>query len=188
MHIIDSLGSEDVWQELLCDKIGEYLLSLNPAVHISKPGEKWEFRGFCYWNGDIDLSENTIRKMKGKIKRKAHALCRWQKHKGLSGEKAAKRFIKAMNHKFFDNGTDKCFSWSRWFFPNLTTNKGLKVIDEYMQQYIRYCVTGRHYKGNFCISYAQMKEWGYRNLVHEFYSFKKITEKNGKLIDKTKML
>lgn len=166
----DSLEELQEYQKILYDQIKAHHLSLNPAkVRISKPGEAWEFLGFCYKDGEIDLSENTLRKMKGKIKRKAHALCRWQRKKELSGEKAAKGFIKAMNYKFFDSGDGTDFTWSRWFFPNLTTDKGLKEIDAYMQQYIRYCVTGRHYKGNYRISYEQMKEWGYRNLVHEFY-------------------
>ncbi len=147
-------------------------LTLNPQkVHISQPGELWEFLGFCYQNGRVDLSENTKRKIKGKIKRKAHALRRWQAKKGLSGEKAAKGFIRAMNHKFFDKGEGTDFCWSRWFFPNLTTVAGLKEIDACMQQYIRYCVTGRHYKGNYRISYEQMKQWGYRSLVHEYYNY-----------------
>lgn len=157
-------------QQQLYAKIEEHYLTLNPAkVQISKPGGTWEFLGFCYQNGRVDLSENTKRKIKGKIKRKAHALKRWQIKKGLSGEKAAIGFIRAMNHKFFDCGEGADFSWSRWFFPNLTTDAGLKEIDSYMQQYIRYCVTGRHYKGNYRISYEQMKKWGYRNLVHAFY-------------------
>lgn len=154
----------------LYDWIESSHLQLNPAkVYISNPGEGWEFLGFSYRNGEVDLSENTKRKIKGKIKRKAHALRRWQAKKGLSGEKAAKGFIKAMNHKFFDDGKGMEFSWCRWFFPNLTTDTGLREIDTYMQQYIRYCVTGRHYKGNYRITYEQMKEWGYRNLVHEYY-------------------
>ena len=90
----------------------------------------------------------------------------------MSGDKAAKGFIKAMNHKFFDCGDGTEFSWTRWFFPNLTTADGLAEIDVYMQQYIRYCVTGRHYKGNYRVTYEQMKEWGYRNLVHEYYAHK----------------
>ena len=105
---------------------------------------------------------------------KQHISKRGQSRKGLSGEKDAKGFIKAMNHKFFDAGDGTDFSWSRWFFPNLTTDRGLKEIDGCMQQYIRYCVTGRHYKGNYRISYQQMKEWGYRNLVHEFYEWHSI--------------
>lgn len=159
----------------LYEWIARLHLTLNPQkVHISQPGESWEFLGFCYQNGRVDLSENTKRKIKGKIKRKAHALRRWQAKKGLSGEKAAKGFIRAMNRKFFDRGEDTDFCWGRWFFPNLTTDAGLKEIDAYMQQYIRYCVTGRHYKGNYRISYEQMKEWGYRSLVHEYYNYPRV--------------
>lgn len=169
----DSIEDLNRYQEILYKGIEEHHLSLNPSkVHISTPGEMWEFLGFCYRNEQVDLSDNTKRKIKGKIKRKAQALRRWQIKKGLSGEKAAKGFIKAMNHKFFDSGDGTEFSWSRWFFPNLTTADGLAEIDDYMQQYIRYCVTGRHYKGNYRISYERMKEWGYRNLVHEYYGSK----------------
>ena len=74
-----------------------------------------------------------------------------------------------MNYKFFTVDKSTEFTWSRWFFPNLTTDNGLKEIDAYMQQYIRYCVTGKHSKGNYRITYEQMKNWGYRNLVHEYY-------------------
>ncbi|MDE5952451.1 MAG: hypothetical protein K2H12_12855, partial [Acetatifactor sp.] len=59
------------------------------------------------------------------------------------------------------------FTWSRWFFPLLTTDRGLREIDAYMQEYIRYTVTGRHYKGNYRISYGQLQSWGYVSLVHE---------------------
>ncbi len=158
------------FQEVLYGWIERSHLLLNPAkVTISSPGEGWEFLGFFYRDGEVDLSENTKRKIKGKIKRKAHALRRWQAKKGLSGEKAAKGFIRAMNRKFFCGEGSGDFSWCRWFFPNITTDTGLREIDAYMQQYIRYCVTGRHYKGNYRIRYQQMKDWGYRNLVHEYY-------------------
>lgn len=161
-------------QTSLYSQIAENRLSLNPSkVHISVPGEPLEFLGFCFADGRVDLSENTKRKIKGKIRRKAHALRRWQKKKGLDGEKAAKGFIHAMNHKFYASEEGTEFTWSRWFFPNLTTDAGLHEIDTYMQQYIRYTCTGRHYKGNYRISYEQLKAWGYRSLVHEYYLFKK---------------
>lgn len=157
-------------KDILYRRLDALHLSLNPGkVHISLPGEPWEFLGFSYLNGQIDLSEHTLYKIKGKIRRKAHALRRWQQKKGLSGEKAAKGFIHAMNHKFYNDNDDNSFTWSRWFFPNLTTTKGLKEIDAYMQQYIRYTVTGRHSKSNYRIRYEKLKEWGYRSLVHEYY-------------------
>lgn len=166
----DSMEALQCEKDRLFGRLNMLGLSVNPSkVHVNLPGEGWEFLGFAYAAGRIDLSQNTIRKMKGKIKRKSHALRRWQRRKGLDGGKAARGFIRAMNHKFYDSGDGTDFCWSRWFFPNLTTDKGLKILDAYMQQYIRYTVTGRHYKGNYRITYAQMKEWGYRSLVHEFY-------------------
>ena len=151
-----------------------YYLEINPEKEkISKPGEVWEFLGFAYIDGRLDLSDNTKRKIKAKIKRKANALRRWQRKKQLSPEKAAIGFIRAMNGKFYGRENHEDFTWNRWFFPNLTVDAGLKEIDLYMQKYIRYTVTGRHYKGNYRISYEQLKKWGYRSLVHEYYLYKK---------------
>ena len=89
-----------------------------------------------------------------------------------------------MNRKFYGSGSEEAadrdeFTWNRWFFPNLTVDAGLKEIDAYMQQYIRYAVTGRHYKGNYRISYEALKEWGYRSLVHEYYEWRKKDDKGG---------
>lgn len=163
-------------QACLYEYIETHKLAINPSkVHLSNPGEPFDFLGFSFHDYKVDLSDVTIQKMKDKIKRKAHSLRRWQQKKELSGDRAAKGFIKAMNRKFYDNGEGTEFSWSRWFFPCLTTDEGLKEIDAYMQQYVRYCVTGRHYKGNYRITYEQMKDWGYRSLVHEYYKQFKAT-------------
>lgn len=166
----DSMEELEIYKQQLYEKIAEHHLSLNPQkVAVSKPGEAFEFLGFRIDCGQVDLADGTMLKIKAKIKRKAHALRRWQTKKQVSGERAAKGFMKAMNRKFYDSGDGTEFSWSRWFFPCLTTDERLKEIDAYMQQYIRFCVTGRHYKGNYRITYEQMKEWGYRSLVHEYY-------------------
>lgn len=162
------------YKELFYELLKEHGLIINPKkVAEISPGEKLDFLGFSYENGKLDLSDNTRKKIKGKIKRKAEALRRWQRKKGLSPEKAAVGFINAMNKKFFGYGDEDEFTWERWFFPNLTVTDGLKEVDHYMQQYIRYCVTGRHYKGNYRIKYEEMKKWGYVNLVHAYYEFRK---------------
>ena len=90
----------------------------------------------------------------------------------LTSDKAAIGFIRAMNRKFYGCEKEDDFTWSRWFFGNLNTDKGLKEIDAYMQEYIRYTVTGRHYKGNYRIKYDKLKQWGYKSLVHEYYKQK----------------
>ena len=171
----DSEDDIKKYQYKIFEIINQNKLTINlDKTKLCKPKEEWEFLGFSYDNGEIDLSSNTIRKMKAKIKRKAHALRRWADRKNLSGERAARGFIKAMNKKLYTykyqevRGTE--FSWSRWFFPCITTDKGLKIIDEYLQKYIRYAVTGRHYKGNYKISYDKLKEWGYRNLINEYWN------------------
>ena len=174
----DSKEQLMVYKEKLYKIINDHGLSINPDKEkLYMPHEKWEFLGFSYYEGRLDLSENTLRKTKAKIKRKAEALRRWQRKKGLSEDKAAIGFIRAMNKKFYGKEAEDDFTWSRWFFPNITSDEGLKQVDHYMQEYIRYCVTGRHYKGNYRITYEQMKTWGYKSLVHEYYSGK------GKKID-----
>lgn len=171
----DSLQELKMRKKQLYDRLETARLELNPAkVHISMPGDAFEFLGFSFQDGRVDLSAATILKMKGKIKRKAHALRRWQEKKKLPSDRAAKGFIKAMNRKLYDSGDGTEFSWSRWFFPCLTTDNGLKEIDAYMQQYVRYCCTGRHYKGNYRIAYEQIKQWGYKSLVHEYYEYHKL--------------
>ena len=152
------------------EQLQKLKLQINPTkVAITSPGDPWSFLGFTYNNGTIDLSDVTKQKIKAKIKRKANALRRWQKRKNLSPDKAAIGFINAMNRKFYGSGGEDEFTWNRWFFPHLTVSTGLHEIDLYMQEYIRYTITGRHYKGNYRITYDELKAWGYKSLVNEYF-------------------
>jgi len=163
--------------QLLINHITGKGLSLNPdKLTIKKPGEPWEFLGFCYKDGEIDLSEITKNKLKAKIRRKAHSLYRWRIKKDADFERTAKAMIRTFNKKFYDDSDENRFTWSRWFFPVLTTSDGLKELDAYLIQYIRYLATGRHYKGNYRITYDTIKELGFRSLVHEYYAFCKNTK------------
>ena len=158
------------YQNALFGMLKELRLTINPdKLQVTEPGEGFTFLGFSFRGPEIDLSDVTLRKIKGKIHRKADTMRRWQRRRNLSPEKAAVGFIHAMNNKFFSDPDEDDFTWCRWFFPVITTDKSLKIIDLYMQDYIRYCVTGRHYKGNYRIPYEQLKAWGYRSLVHEYY-------------------
>lgn len=148
-------------------------LSLNEdKVSIIKPHETWEFLGISYKEGVIDLSNITKTKIQAKIKRKAHALYRWRLRKDATFEQTAKVFIRVFNKKFFDETDENSFTWSRWFFPMINTDITLKKIDDYLIQYIRYLYKGRHYKGNYKITYEQIKALGFRSLVNEYYKTK----------------
>ena len=170
-------GTEDKLEKAkdeLFDRLSQDRLSLNQdKLRFYRPGEAVEYLGLSIGQGKTDLSEMTKKKMKDKMRRKAHALRRWCIEKKLPPQRGAKGFITAMNRKLYVCSDDNSFSWSRWFFPNITTDEGLKELDAYMQQYVRWCISGRHYKGNYRISYEDMKKWGYKSLVHEYHSGRK---------------
>jgi len=50
-------------------------------------------------------------------------------------------------------------------------SEGFRIIDDYMQEYLRYLYSGRHYKGNYKITYEMLKKIGYHNLVNEYYKY-----------------
>ena len=169
----DTAEDAEFYKNKLTEIITKRGLEINPKkCSVTDPGESWEFLGFGYVNGKIDLSRVTKQKIKGKIKRKAKALYRWRMKKNLSYDKAAKALIKHFNYKFYDDMREGDFSWSRWFFPALTTSNGLKEIDEYLIEYIRYLYSGRHYKGNYKFKYDEIKRLGFRSLVNEYYKIK----------------
>ena len=158
----------------MLDFLKEYRLEVNPdKERIYSPDEPFEFLGFrCHGNA-IDISEAVRTKMKGKIRRAARSLLRWRAAKGVSAEQAMKALIRKFNAKFFEGDDPDSLSWSRWFFPVINRTEGLKEIDSYFQQYIRYLSTGRHTKANYRVRYKDLKSLGYRSLVHEFYLYKR---------------
>ena len=54
---------------------------------------------------------------------------------------------KKYNKKFYGMEEDD-LSWKYWFFPTINTDKSLKIVDRYMQDWQRYIVTGVHNKKN----------------------------------------
>ena len=150
--------------------ITEYGLDINKdKEYIAAPGKAWEFLGMSYQEGVIDLSEATKAKLKGKIRRKARALRRWMLRKGASPGRAQQAFIRSLNRKFYDSRDSHDLTWTRWFFPLLTTSAGIQEIDHYLQQYARYIPTGRFNGANYRVDYRGLKALGFRSLVHEYY-------------------
>jgi hypothetical protein len=145
----------------------------NSKERISAPGEAWEFLGFSYCRGTIDLAAVTQDKLKGKIRRKARALRRWMLRKEARPEHAMKVMIRVFNRKLFDGGAAHELTWSRWFFPLLTTAQSLQQLDAYLQQYTRWIATGKHSKANYRTTYATLKDLGLRTLVNEYHKWHK---------------
>ena len=154
--------------------LAQYHLEVNPDKEkVYSPNEAYEFLGFKCHGHDIDISEATKQKMKGKISRKARALLQWSHKNHIDSEKAMKALINYFNRKFFESDDPETLTWSRWFFPVINQTDGLKEIDHYLQQYIRFISTGKHNKTNFRVNYERLKALGYKSLVNEYYNYKK---------------
>ncbi len=149
-------------------------LAVNPDKEsFSLPEEGWTFLGFSYREGVVDIAAATVEKLKKKMRRKTRALARWRDRNELEGERAAKAFIRIFNRKLLENGADNELTWSLWFFSVINTDASLKIIDAYAQECIRFLVSGKRTKARFGVRYENMKELGYRSLVHEYYAYEK---------------
>ena len=158
------------YKDQMCHFLAQYHLEVNhDKEKIYTPDEAYEFLGFKCHDHDIDISEATKKKMKGKISRKARSLLRWSHKNRIEPEKAMKGLINYFNRKFFESDDPETLTWSRWFFPVINQTEGLKEIDHYLQQYIRFLSTGKHNKSNYRVDYEKLKELGYRSLVNEYY-------------------
>ena len=166
------------YKALLGDYFTRYRLEVNPdKEHIYRPGEPYEFLGFRSDGCKIGVSGATIKKMKGKISRKARSLDRWASKKGKPRIQAMKAMINCFNAKFFEGDDPETLSWSRWFFPVINSTEGLEEIDHYLQDNIRFLATGKRNKANYRVRYDDLKTLGYRSLVNEYYKYKIDDEK-----------
>lgn len=156
--------------EFIESTLEEHGLSVNQKKCCqTKPGEKWEYLGFSFCEGVVDISDIAMQKMKGKLKRKARAIYRWKEQNQKMDEYAVRAYIKYFNRKFFDNPVQNEITWCRWYFPIINTDKSLHEIDHYMQSHARYLVTGKYTKANYNLRYEKMRELGYRSLVNAYY-------------------
>ena len=156
------------------DFLAKYHLVVNPEkVNVTGPGEKWNYLGIEFDNGKIGLSPATLKKIKGKIRRKARSIHRWKIRKEADDKKAMSVFSRVLNRKFFGRDSKDDFTWTRWFFPLITGDNDLKAIDAYIQEYMRYVCSGRFNKANYRTRYCDLKTCGYRNLVNEYHRYRR---------------
>lgn len=170
----ENLENLEEYKQYIYSVIERKELTVNPSKeNLFLPHQPWHFLGFEYCDGIIDLSDVTVQKIKDKIRRKARAVYRWKIRKDKTTEHAIKVMIRVFNNKFFRELNTKDLTWSKWFFPTITSTKKLNEIDKYLVQYLRYLSTGRFSKQNYNISYDNLKALGYRSLVNEYYKYRK---------------
>ena len=154
--------------------LNEHGLSVNPAKECFRdPADGFTFLGFFVRGEEIDIAPVSVEKLKAKMRRKTRALQRWAHRNELEGRTAAKAFIRVFNRKLMESSGDNDLTWSFWYFSVLTTTKSLNEIDRYAQDCVRYLISGKRTKARFNVRYEQMKELGYKSLVHAFYEGRK---------------
>jgi hypothetical protein len=182
-HVIYARYSDDIilfapdhetlmtYKTQMTEFLRKYRLEVNPDKEkIYSPDDAYEFLGFKCHARDIDISEATKKKMKGKIRRATRSLMRWRIRNHMEPEKAMKGLINHFNRVFFESDDTDSLTWARWFFPVINQTEGLREIDHYLQQNIRYLGTGKHNKTNYRTDYAQLKQMGYKSLVNAYYT------------------
>lgn len=172
--IVFGKTKEDVneYKQIIKSFLRERQLTINQQKEFEiEPNSKMDFLGFSFVDDKIDLSDVALQKMKDKMKRKARALLRWKTKNKASNERAIRAYIRHFNKKFFNNHKENEITWCRWYFPIITTDNSLHILDDYMIQNIRYIATGKHTKANYNLKYETIKEYGFKSLVHAYYHF-----------------
>ena len=139
-------------------------LELNDRkTRVSAPGEAWDFLGFRYRDGQLDVAPRTAAKLRGKVRRLAR--------RARSRPDAGAFLIRRLNRRLYGvGGSEADFTWAGWFFPILTTDAGLRRLDACIQQQLRYAVTGVHSRRNIrAVPYADLRRAGYIPLVAAFH-------------------
>lgn len=162
-------------------KLFEDLLApLNVTLNPKKVDEGFTqdglvFLGFLIKPNEIDINERALKKMKRRIKRRSKWFNMWLTKNNVKRDIAAKTFIEGMNGKFYARDSEDKTCWMEWYANTITTDKSLKLIDQYMAQYIRYILSGKQkgYKKNAEIPYDKLKELGFRPLVNEYWKIRK---------------
>ncbi|MBO4749920.1 MAG: group II intron reverse transcriptase domain-containing protein [Lachnospiraceae bacterium] len=170
----DSMEEVEGYAETIRAFLEEAGLSVNPSKEeFRTPSEGFIFLGFFLHENTVDVSPVSVAKIKAKMRRKVRALQRWEKRNDLTGEKAAKAFVRIFNRKLLESSVDSDLTWSYWYFSTINTTESLHVIDLYAQDCLRTLITGKHTKARYNARYEDLKALGYQSLVHAYYAFAK---------------
>lgn len=136
--------------------IKEYIRGIGLSINDEK--NEWyakntpvTFLGLSFIGDEIDISPESFKKMKQKIK---HSCKMGRKSVEMNRENPKKviaDIIKKYNSRFY-----KCYivdkskyGWGYYAFRYITTNKTLIELDHYFKDRLRYVMTGKNIKSNF---------------------------------------
>ncbi len=159
-----------VFQRILEEK---ELKTNSEKTCLIEPGEEVEILGCKLKDGKMDIADHAKGRLKRKIRMKARRLNREKWKNGLSDEECGRIMVQYCNRLFFGGGIAHQLTWAKWLFPVITDTAGLRELDRYVQNAIRFSITGTMAGRRYRIRYQELKEMGYRSLVHAFCHFER---------------
>ena len=161
-------------ETLIRDDLASRGLMINEEkTRRTAPGEAWDFLGLRYDRGEIGLSENTVAKLRAKVRRRARNLDRYRTATGRTGSDICRLFARTLNRKLYGVGArgENTFCWSAWFFPVITTTDQLRPLDAFIQEQVRYAATGtRRVRARKILPYVTLRESGYIPLITAYHA------------------
>jgi len=150
------------------ERLASLGLALNPRkTRLSAPGEPWEFLGLRYDRGAIDLAANSV----GKLRRRVRRIAR----RARGRQDPAQAAVRRLNRRLYGiGGRSTDFTWGSWFFPLLTVDASLHLLDRLIQDHLRFAVTGVHSRRNHRdVPYESLRGVGYVPLVSAYRAYRR---------------
>ena len=134
------------------------------------PGEAYDLLGYKFGDGFVDLSDNTFGKICSRMKHRQNKLMRYVRSGKMTRETAFKKMMAYINNQFYSaRESDNRYSFARKVLGIITTSERLKLLDELSEDCLRCVGSGRKTNAKYRIRYEDMREAGFRPLVHEYY-------------------
>lgn len=148
-------------------------ISLNTdKTQLIEPGGDIELLGIQIRNGNLDVADNTLAKAKTKLTHYANKLIRYERFRGMPCDDAARAMARKIDRYFF--GSDESLHqlcWRDFFFGVITRPDSLHEIDLLCQDLIRRVATGKRGDSRYRCRYKDIRAYGYRPLVHDYYRY-----------------
>ena len=153
------------YKDIIIKMIKERKLELNESkTKVFKPGEKLNYLGWEINNGEVDFSEESLKKIEETIKAKTKVLLIMYGKKKIPNVLRLPTVVKYVNY----------FQKTDFFvdsFKVITTTNGLKRIDSKIMDLIRTVISGKTGNSKYKIKYKPIQAFGYKSLVNQYYEF-----------------
>lgn len=163
--------------DIIKSKLGALGLEINPDKYQwIRPGEEVDFLGLKLLpDGNIDISDNSL----NKLKRKIRFMCKDGRKRieilGKDPYNVTRDILGRFNYRVY-----KCFiqdaskfGWAYYAFRYITVTKTLKIIDEYLKDRLRQMITGKNNHANIRrVPLSLLQELGYVSLVEMYIKYK----------------